>query len=93
MPDYTKLLIVGCRVYFTSACLVEAFHAHAGKTRSPKTAAKFFIRNDGSVFVQSTGTLDSREIRAIAAYIHTNYRDMYESWVAAGGTPQFYNKR
>lgn len=90
MPDYTKATVDGYHLYFTSKCIVEAFHAHADKNRSKASAAKFFIRSDGSVVVADRGRLSQQIIRKFSEYIAINYVEMYKLWCAAGGCAGYY---
>ncbi|MCR5098114.1 MAG: DUF4160 domain-containing protein [Lachnospiraceae bacterium] len=57
-------------LYFTSACIVEAFHVHASdKKLSESGSAKFYVRKDGSCEVQKRGRLNDREVSAIEDFI------------------------
>lgn len=92
MPDYTKNTIDGYVLYFTSKCVVEAFHAHSSKNRRPGGSAKIFIREDGSVKVEKTGDLPDKTLHRIINYIGVNYKQMYRIWVAHGGSG-YYRKQ
>ena len=92
MPDYTKDKIAGCYVYFTSDCVVEAFHAHADPKRSKRTAARLYIRADGSVHIGTQGRLTDFQLREVIKYIRRNYKDMYAKWLSKGGTPGYYER-
>ena len=56
-------------------------HAHASDKRMTEGgSAKFFIRADGSSFVQERGKLTEHEINVIQRYIAKHYMEMYKSW-------------
>lgn len=82
----------GYYVYFTSKCLIEAFHVHSGKYKKRSGSAKFFIRANGDTVIASKGRLSDKTVAEIQDYIKSNYRDIYKDWLASGGTPGFYNK-
>ena len=53
MPKYFQDKVAGYYLYYTKHCIVEAMHAHASDKRMTEGgSAKFFIRADGSSFVQ-----------------------------------------
>ena len=53
MPKYYQFKVAGYYLYYTKHCIVEAMHAHASDKRMTEGgSAKFFIRADGSSFVQ-----------------------------------------
>ncbi len=92
MPKFFQFMIAGHYLYFTSACIIEALHAHASdKKLTRQTAAKFFIRPNGDSVVQKKGNLTSREITIIQKFIKANYIDMYNTWKEFGGK-DFYRK-
>ena len=75
MPKYYEFKVAGYYLYFTSHCVVEAMHVHAGDTKhSEGMAAKFFVRNNGDTVLQKQG------INEISAFIKENYIDMYKKW-------------
>ena len=81
MPKYYEFKVAGYYLYFTSHCVVEAMHVHAGDTKpSEGMAAKFFVRNNGDTVLQKQGILNDREINEISAFIKENYIDMYKKW-------------
>lgn len=81
MPKYFKDKVAGYYLYFTSHCIVEAFHAHASDRKLTETgSAKFFIKNNGDSVVKDKGKLNDREIRAIQNYIKNNYISMFKLW-------------
>lgn len=81
MPDYTKNKVSGCYVYFTSYCILEAFHAHAAEdSYAEASSAKFFIYEDGSSYVQHRGTLSDKQISEITKYISKNHKSMLKQW-------------
>ena len=48
MPKYMPDMIAGYYLYFTSKCIIEAMHVHAGDaSMSPATAAKLFVYENG----------------------------------------------
>ena len=93
MPKYFKFAIDGYYLYFTSQCIVEAFHVHASdKKLTEQGSAKFFVNEDGSVKVMRKGRLSSKSIGRISEFITENYKEMYEMWIESGGIPEFYKK-
>lgn len=91
MPDFCPNIFGGYHLYFTSSCVVEAFHAHASVDRRQGSAAKFFIRSDGSVVVAKRGRLSSKTLRDIMDYIRNNHVQMYALWCTMS-TNVYYNK-
>lgn len=91
MPDYCHHVFHGYHLYFTSSCVVEAFHAHASKDRKRRAAAKFFIRSDGSVVIAKPGRLDSQTLNDIVDYIKNNHVKMYAIWRTMSSNG-YYNK-
>ena len=66
MPKYKNFLVYGYYLYFTSHCVVEAFHVHASnKQLSEGGSAKFFVREDGTSTVTKKGRLSNRTLRLI----------------------------
>ena len=93
MPKYKNFLVYGYYLYFTSHCVVEAFHVHASnKQLSEGGSAKFFVREDGTSTVTKKGRLSNRTLRLIQEFILENHEDMYKTWVENGGKPEYYNK-
>ncbi|MEC4271793.1 DUF4160 domain-containing protein [Adlercreutzia sp. R25] len=81
MPKYFNFKVCGYYLYFTSHCIVECMHVHANDRKlTEQGSAKFFVREDGSSVLQSTGILNDREIRQIQSFIAENYREMYLKW-------------
>ncbi len=81
MPKYYDFMICGYYLYFTSHCIVEAMHVHAGdKQFTEALSAKFFVKSDGGTVVQSQGSLTDKEMRKIRQFIKENYMDMYSTW-------------
>ena len=90
MPKYFQEKVAGYYLYFTKHCIIECMHAHASDRKLTEAgSAKFFVRSDGSSYVQNKGQLTEREIRIIQRFIRLHYMEMYESWVREGGT-DFY---
>lgn len=96
MPDYTDEKVGDCIVYFTSKCIIEAFHAHADPKRRRATAAKFFIRKDGSVVLQHKGNLTEVQLNKVKKFIKDNHERMYKKWAEYckinGMDPKYYDK-
>ena len=85
MPKYYAYMIAGYYLYFTSKCIVEAFHVHARDSElTEKGPAKLSVREDGSTVVQERGTLTDREVRKARGFIKKSYRDeaMCHTWVS-----------
>ena len=81
MPKYFQDKVAGYYLYYTKHCIVEAMHAHASDKRMTEGgSAKFFIRADGSSFVQEKGKLTEHEINVIQRYIAKHYMEMYKRW-------------
>ena len=81
MPKYFQDKVAGYYLYYTKHCIVEAMHAHASDKRMTEVgSAKFFIRADGSSFVQERGKLTEHEISVIQRYISRHYIEMYKRW-------------
>ena len=93
MPKYFPFAIYGYYLYFTSHCIVEAFHAHASnKGLTESGSAKFFIKENGDVVVMSKGRLSQKTINRLCSFIKTNYREMYDVWRKGNGKPEFFGK-
>lgn len=81
MPKYTRDYIAGYVLYFTSKCIVEAMHVHAGdKTLTPSTSAKLYVYEDGSTKVENWGTVNKEDMLLIQKYIKLNHKEMYSHW-------------
>ena len=86
MPKYSEDKVFNHYLYFTSHCIVEAMHVHAGNEElSEDSSAKFFVRADGSSVMQKQGDLIEREENTITRFIKENYLDMYKMWKDFGG--------
>lgn len=86
MPKYFQEKVAGYYLYFTKHCIIECMHAHASDRKLTETgSAKFFVRSDGSSYVQHKGMLTEREIRIIQRFIKLHYMEMYERWIREGG--------
>jgi hypothetical protein len=91
MPKYYSFLIADHYLYFTSFCIVEAMHVHAGdKELSEAGSAKFFVRADGSSKLEKRGDLKDNQITIIQKFIKENYVEMYQKWKNFGGG-EFYH--
>lgn len=77
-------------VYFTSKCLIEAFHVHAGKDKKQKGSAKFYVMSDGSSTIEKTGRLSKKTLTTLQKYIKSNHKKIYQSWIEHNGTPGYY---
>lgn len=81
MPKYCDEKVMGCYLYFTSHCTLEAMHAHANdKGLTEEGSAKFFVKSDGSTEVVRKGKLKAKQIAGIQAYIKLNHIRMYALW-------------
>ena len=70
---------------------MEAMHAHASDRKMTESgSAKFFVREDGSSFVQERGMLNDHEIAVIQRFISRHYMEMYERW-SEDSEKGFYN--
>lgn len=82
MPKFFQDKVAGYYLYYTKHCIMECLHAHASDKRLTETgSAKFFVRSDGSSYVQHRGQLTDHEINVIQRYIKIHYMEMYETWV------------
>lgn len=92
MPKYYAYMIAGYYLYFTSKCIVEAFHVHASDKRlSEESSAKFFVGSNGQTTVETRGQLTDRDIRKIQAFILNHYKEMYILWSEYGGGDYYHN--
>ena len=81
MPKYTEDKVFDHYLYFTSYCVVEAMHVHAGDEEMTQSkSAKFFVKADGSSVMKRKGDLTAREVKGIQAYIKKHYLAMYAKW-------------
>ena len=93
MPKYYPYKVFGYYLYYTSFCVIECMHVHASDSKlSEGGSAKFFVRGDGSTFVQNKGALKDLEIRKIQEFIKEHYLDMYEMW-KTDSENGFYEKK
>lgn len=92
MPKYFQEKVAGYYLYFTKHCIIECMHAHASDRKLTEAgSAKFFVRSDGSTYVQYKGQLTDREVRIIQRFIKLHYLEMYERWVREGGLDFYQN--
>ena len=92
MPKYFQEKVAGYYLYFTKHCIIECMHAHASDRKLTEAgSAKFFVRSDGSTYLQQRGQLTDREIRIIQRFIKLHYLEMYERWVREGGLDYYQN--
>lgn len=92
MPKYYAYMIAGYYLYFTSKCIVEAFHVHASDRRLTEAgSAKLFVGKDGQTTVMERGCLTDRDIRKIQAFILNHYKEMYLLWSEYGGGDYYQN--
>ena len=83
MPKYFDFKVCGYFLYFTSHCIIECMHVHAGDARLTEAgSAKFFVKSDGSTVLKNREMLSDKELRVIQAFIKENYREMYLKWSA-----------
>ena len=81
MPKYSEDKVFGHYLYFTSYCVVEAMHVHAGNEELAQSkSAKFFVRADGSSVMKRKGDLTAKQAAGIKAYIQKHYLTMYAKW-------------
>ena len=81
MPKYYGFKVCGHILYFTTHCVVEAMHVHAGNEEmDERIAAKFFVKADGDSELQKAGDLNPRQIVGIQQFIKENFREMYARW-------------
>jgi len=92
MPKYFQEKVAGYYLYFTKHCIIECMHAHASDRKLTEAgSAKFFVRSDGSTYIQQKGQLTDREVRIIQRFIKLHYLEMYERWVREGGLDFYQN--
>ena len=93
MPKYYPYAINGYYLYFTSKCVIEAFHVHASdKKLSEKGSAKFFVYEDGSTKVENRGRLKDVTINRLQEFIKEYHEEMYQIWKEGGGKAEYYDK-
>lgn len=80
MPKYTNDKVDGYYLYFTSKCIVEAMHVHAGKSTTNGQSTKFWVYEDGSSTMVGKSRMSAKTEKAIKEYIAVNYLDMYATW-------------
>lgn len=81
MPKYTRDIIAGYTLYYTSKCIVEAMHVHASdKKLSEAGSAKLFVYEDGETDIQDWGMVNSKDMTKIQRYIKENHKQMFERW-------------
>ncbi len=86
MPKYYSFQVAGHYLYFTSFCIVEAMHVHAGnKQLTEAVSAKFFVYADVDSRLEKRGDLKDNEISTIQKFIKENYIEMYRMWKSFGG--------
>lgn len=82
MPKYFEFKVAGYYLYFTSFCVIECMHVHAGDRKLTEAgSAKFFVKGNGDSVLQNRGILTDREIGKIQEFIKENYEAMYEKWM------------
>lgn len=92
MPKYYAYKIAGYFLYFTSKCIIEAFHVHASDKRlTEEASAKFFVGEDGHSTVMERGRMTDRDIRKIQKFIANHYKEMYMLWSEFGGGDYYRN--
>ena len=86
MPKYYSFKVAGYFLYFTSKCIIEAFHVHASDSRLTEGgSAKFFVKEDGATELMEKGRLTDKEVRIIQRFIKLHYQEMYLVWSEFGG--------
>ena len=64
MPKYFSFKVAGYYLYFTSKCIIEAFHVHASDSKlTEESSAKFFVKDNGDTVIQNRGILTDKELR------------------------------
>ena len=86
VPKYYSYKVAGYFLYFTSKCIVEAFHVHASDGHlTEHGSAKFFVGERGQSSVMERGRISDRDIRKIQKFIESHYKEMYLLWSEFGG--------
>ena len=87
MGKFIKYKVAGNWLYYTSKCLIEAFHVHASKDKKLRQegSAKFWVDEYGNTKLVDNGKLKDFEITEIKAFIKIHYLGMYEEWKRKGG--------
>lgn len=81
MPKYTSDIVAGYTLYFTSKCVIEAMHVHAGdKCLSEDLSAKLFVYDNGDTSIEKWGQVNDKDMAKIQRYIKNNYIEMYKKW-------------
>ena len=94
MPKYYPFVICGYYLYFTSACVIEAFHVHASnKQLTESGSAKFWVYENGDIRVDKRGRLKDKDINKMIQFIKDHHHEMYDFWISNGGKPEHYEKR
>ena len=82
MPKYFSFKVAGYFLYFTSKCIIEAFHVHASDSKlTEESSAKFFVKGNGDTIIQKRGMLTDQELRKIQAFIKENISKCMKSGV------------
>lgn len=93
MPKYTRDIIAGYTLYYTTKCVIEAMHVHASnKDLTESGSAKLFVYDNGDTKITSWGTVSKHDMIKIQKYIKANYKQMNDRWSLDSDTG-FYNKR
>lgn len=93
MPKYTTEKVYGHYLYFTSFCVIEAMHVHAGNEELAEAkAAKFFVRADGTTVMKRRGDLTKEQQKGIQAYIKKHYLRMYSLWSTSSANGFYIGK-
>ena len=59
MPKFFQDKVAGYYLYYTKHCVMECLHAHASDRKLTESgSAKFFVRSDGSSYVQHVDVFD-----------------------------------
>lgn len=81
MPKYTTDIVAGYVLYFTSKCVVEAMHVHAGDRKLTEPgSAKLYVYDNGDTKVTEWGCVSDIDMKKIQIYIKNNHELMYKKW-------------
>lgn len=93
MPKYTRDIIVGYTLYYTSKCVIEAMHVHASnKKLTENGSAKLFVYSNGDSKIVNRGIINDKDLLKIQQYIKLNYEQMYQKW-KENSDNGYYNKK
>ena len=84
MPKYFSFKVAGYYLYFTSKCIIEAFHVHASDSKlTEESSAKFFVKDNGDTVIQNRNLYNkSRQVKW--RIYGTCLQELYEGFKRAG---------